>query len=221
MIRESSIVIEKQLTKLQLVPVVSLPSVEAGLHLAEILMRCDLPVAEVTLRTPCAVDGITAIKKQYDDLLVLAGTVLSPDQAASAHDAGAECIVIPGFHAELVEYCQGRSIMVCPGTVTPTEVLQCRNMGIHTVKFFPAEVAGGVGMLKAMSAVFSDMRFMPTGGISPDNVMKYLRLDTVFCCGGSWLAPEELMKNGQWSEIEERIRRAVDLLMQQEDLIRQ
>jgi len=213
--------VETQLANLQLVPVVSLPSVEAGLHLAEILIRCNLPVAEVTLRTPCGIDGIAAMKKQFTDLLVLAGTVLSPDQAASAHDAGAECIVIPGFHAELVEYCQIRNIMVCPGTATPTEVLQCRNMGLHAVKFFPAEVAGGIGMLKAMAAVFNDMRFMPTGGISPANVVQYLRLDTVFCCGGSWLAPEELMRNGRWKEIEERIRRAVSLLMEQKNIIRQ
>lgn len=215
---KNSIEVEEQLTSLQLVPVVSLPSVEAGLHLAEILIRCNLPVAEITLRTSCAVDGIAAIKKQFPDLLILAGTVLSPDHAASAHDAGAECIVTPGFHAELVEYCQKHNFMVCPGTATPTEVLQCMNVGIHAVKFFPAEIAGGVNMLKALAAVFSDIRFMPTGGISPANVVEYLRLETVFCCGGSWLAPEKLMQNEQWNEIEERIRSAVNLLLQQKDI---
>lgn len=204
--------IEAQLTALQLVPVVSLPSVDAGLRLAEILVRCHLPVVEVTFRTPCAADGIAAMKKEFAELLVLAGTVLSTEQAKIACDVGAECIIIPGFHAELVAYCLAHNIMVCPGTLTPTEVIQCRNMGIQTVKFFPAELAGGVAMLKAMAAVFNDVRFMPTGGINPANVADYLALDIVFCCGGSWLAPETMMAKGQWSDIEARITAAVESL---------
>lgn len=204
--------IEAKLASLQLVPVVSLPSVDAGLRLAEILLRCHLPVVEVTFRTPSAADGIAAMKREFPELLVLAGTVLSKEQARIARDVGAECIIIPGFHAELVEYCLANQIMVCPGTLTPTEVIQCRNMGIQTVKFFPAELAGGVPMLKAMAAVFNDVRFMPTGGINPANVAEYLALDVVFCCGGSWLAPETLMENGHWGEIEGRIFSAVESL---------
>ena len=204
--------IEAQLTSLQLVPVVSLPSVDAGLRLAEILIRCGLPVAEITFRTPCAADAIAAMRKEFDELLVLAGTVLTIDQVNIAHDVGAECIVIPGFHEGVVEYCLTRNIMVCPGAATPTEVLQCLNVGLQKVKFFPAEVAGGVGMLKAMAAVFGDIKFMPTGGISPDNLGDYLGLDSVFCCGGSWLAPEALMKGGNWREIEARVSSAVALL---------
>lgn len=197
--------IEKLLAKFQLVPVVSLPSVEAGLRLAKILIQCDLPVVEVTFRTPFAAEAISEMKKEFDELLILAGTVLSKEQVDIAYNSGAECIVIPGFHSELVSYCQEKNMMVCPGTATPTEVLQCVYMGIKAVKFFPAEVAGGVGMLKAMAAVFQDVRFMPTGGVSPTNMATYLALDTVFCCGGSWLAPEDLMKKGQWHEIEQRI----------------
>lgn len=205
MIGKQSVEIEKLLAKLQLVPVVSLPSVEAGLRLAKILIHCDLPVVEVTFRTPYAAEAISEMKKEFDELLILAGTVLSTAQVDIAYDSGAECIVTPGFHADLVKYCQDRNMMVCPGTATPTEVLQCVHMGIKAVKFFPAEVAGGVGMLKGMAAVFQDVRFMPTGGVSPENMANYLALESVFCCGGSWLAPEELMKMGQWSEIEERI----------------
>lgn len=204
--------IETRLSSLKIVPVVSLPSVDAGLRLAEILVRCDLPVAEVTFRTPYAADGIDAMKKEFSDLLVLAGTVLSTEQADIARDVGAECIVIPGFHAELVDYCLSRNMMVCPGTLTPTDVIQCRNVGLRALKFFPAEVAGGVDMLKAMASVFSDVRFMPTGGITPANMADYLALDSVFCCGGSWLAPEALMKKGKWREIEGRISSAVALL---------
>ncbi|TKB06904.1 bifunctional 4-hydroxy-2-oxoglutarate aldolase/2-dehydro-3-deoxy-phosphogluconate aldolase [Desulforhopalus sp. IMCC35007] len=201
--------IESRLSQLKLVPVVSVPSVDTGLRLAEILIRCGLPVAEVTFRTSCAAEVIKAMKKEFSELLVLAGTVLSTEQADIAQGAGAECIVIPGFQKEIVAHCQLREIMVCPGTATPTEVLQCMTMGIETVKFFPAEVAGGVGMLKAMEAVFSDVRFMPTGGINPGNMKDYLRLNNVFCCGGSWLAPEAMMVEGNWTEIERRIVAAV------------
>lgn len=204
--------IKEMLAELQLVPVVALPSVDAGLRLAEILIRCNLPVAEVTFRTPCAAEAIKAMKDNYRDLLVLAGTVLTAKNADIAKDAGAECIVIPGFEKELVGYCQSLDMMVCPGTATPTEVMQCMSMGLDTVKFFPAEVAGGIGMLKAMAAVFGDVRFMPTGGVSPTNMLNYLSLDTVFCCGGSWLAPEKLMVEGEWGEIEARITAAVALL---------
>lgn len=206
--------IEEQLTELQLVPVVSLPSVEAGLRLAEILIRCQLPVMEVTFRTPFAADAIHEMKQEFSELLVLAGTVLTVEQLKKAIYSGAECIVIPGFHKGLVQKCQELKVMVCPGVVTPTEVLQCWAMGLHAMKFFPAEVAGGVDMLKAMGAVFSDVRFMPTGGVSPDNVSQYLALDNVFCCGGSWLAPEKLLKNGEWDAIEERISSAKSILEQ-------
>lgn len=204
--------VEKLLAKLQLVPVVSLPSAEAGLRLAEILIQCDLPVVEVTFRTPYAAEAILEMKKKFAELLILAGTVLSRDQVDTAYNSGAECIVIPGLHADLVSYCQAKNIMVCPGTATPTEVLQCVNMGIRAVKFFPAELSGGAEMLKAMAAVYKDVRFMPTGGVSSKNILEYLALEAVFCCGGSWLAPEELMKNGQWHEIEERISTAKALL---------
>ncbi len=204
--------IEVQLSNLQLVPVVTLPSVDAGLRLAEILIRCGLPVVEITFRTPSAAEAIAAMKKEFDELLVLAGTVLTIDQADIARDAGAECIVIPGFHRELVQHCQSQNMMVCPGTATPTEVLQCLKMGVQAVKFFPAEVAGGVGMLKAMTAVFSDARFMTTGGISPTNLNEYLALDAVFCCGGSWLAPEKMMLEGRWADIENIVSSAVGLL---------
>lgn len=205
--------IDAQLTDLQLIPVVSLPSVDAGMRLAEILIRCRLPVVEVTFRTPCAADAIAAMKKEFDELLILAGTVLTTDQASFAYDSGAACIVIPGVHKDLVEYCLYRDMIVYPGAVTPTEVLHCLNMGLKAVKFFPAEVAGGVGMLKAMAAVFSDVRFMPTGGISPRNINDYLAMDAVFCCGGSWLASEEMMKEKQWHGIEERILSARSLII--------
>jgi len=209
---KTKIEIEEQLSTLKVVPVVALPSVEAGLALGEILVNSGLPVAEVTFRTPCAEEAMKAMKEQFPELLLLAGTVLSPSQVDKAMKAGAECIVIPGFERSLVQYCLDQNIMVCPGTATPTEVLQCRAMGINSVKFFPAEVAGGIGMLKAMTAVFNDVRFMPTGGINLKNVSEYLALDSVFCCGGSWLATEKDMITGNWQAVEENIRGVVQLL---------
>lgn len=204
--------IEEQLKTLKVVPVVALPSVEAGLALGEILVRCGLPVAEVTFRTPFAEEAIKAMKKQFPELLLLAGTVLSPEQVIKAKNAGAECIVIPGFEQSLVQYCLDENIMVCPGTASPSEVLQCRSMGISAVKFFPAEVAGGISMLKAMASVFHDVRFMPTGGINLKNVADYLALDSVFCCGGSWLATEKDMNAGNWQVVEDNICGVVQLL---------
>ncbi|THB73554.1 MAG: bifunctional 4-hydroxy-2-oxoglutarate aldolase/2-dehydro-3-deoxy-phosphogluconate aldolase [Desulfobulbaceae bacterium] len=203
------------LERLKLVPVVSLPSVQAGLELAEILIDHNLPVIEVTFRTPYAADAISAMKEKFNELLILAGTVLAKDQVDIASDAGAECIVIPGFHAGLVDYCQAKNLMVCPGTVTPSEVLQCYHMGLKTVKFFPAEVSGGAAMLKAMAAVFTDMKFMPTGGINLNNLREYLSLDSVFCCGGSWLAPEDMLQQEKWDAIAQRIGLATKQIDQQ------
>ena len=200
------------LKKLKIVPVVALPSVEAGLKLGQILVDCDLPVVEVTFRTPCAAEAITQIKKNFSEITLLAGTVLTPEQADIAWNAGAECIVSPGFEKSFVEYCLGKKMMVCPGTATPSEVLQCRSLGLKLVKFFPAELAGGIPMLKALASVYGDMHFMPTGGINKDNLLAYLALDSVFCCGGSWLAPEKMMREEKWPEIKDRISAALDIL---------
>jgi len=200
------------LAKYRLVPVVSLPSVEAGLQLGQILMECGLPLMEVTFRTEYAAEAIEALTETNKDLTLLAGTVLSPEQADRAWQAGAECIVAPGFEQGLVGHCLEKNMLVCPGTVTPSEVLQCRRMGLKLVKFFPAEAAGGIAVLKAMAAVFSDMYIMPTGGINRKNLLDYLALETVVCCGGSWLAPENLMRDGNWQEIRRRIEDAVELL---------
>ncbi|WP_419174342.1 bifunctional 4-hydroxy-2-oxoglutarate aldolase/2-dehydro-3-deoxy-phosphogluconate aldolase [Desulfosediminicola sp.] len=198
-----------RLTDYRIVPVVSLPSVQAGITLAEILVESGLPVAEVTFRTPCAAEAIAAMKERCSELTIMAGTVLTTEQVDIARQAGAEGIVIPGFERQLVAHCLEQEIPVCPGTATASEVLQCRCMGVNAVKFFPAEVAGGIQMLKALTAVYGDMHFMPTGGVNMDNLLEYLELSSVFCCGGSWLASEELMRQGAWMEIRNRIKRAL------------
>lgn len=200
------------LEKMQVIPVVSLPSVEAGLELAKILMKVNLPVVEITFRTPFAADAIAGISKKYPSLLILAGTILTKEQADIAIDVGAKGIVFPGFNPELVQYCLKKNAVVCPGISTPSEALGCVTMGLKLVKFFPAEISGGIQMIKAMSAVFDNLHFMPTGGINQNNMLDYLSYKSVVCCGGTWLATEERMKIGKWIEIEQTIQDTINVL---------
>lgn len=204
--------LEAQLRKYRLVPVVSLPSVEAGLKLAELLVRCSLPVAEITFRTACAAEAMTEIDKAYPELLLLAGTVLTPEQADAAVQAGAKAIVSPGFTVKMAEYCRDANIPFYPGVCTPGEVQLAREEGLRSLKFFPAEMSGGLKMISLFGAIYQDVTFMPTGGINQENLLGYLACGNVLCCGGTWLSPEQLMVAGQWQEIEKRILAAVSIL---------
>ena len=203
-----------QLQELRLVPVVSLPSVEAALKLAELLVRCRLPVIEITYRTACAVEAMTQINKKFPELLLLAGTVLTPDQVDSAIKAGAKAIVSPGFTPLLASYCREKGIPFFPGVFTPSEVQMAHETGLRTLKFFPAEHGGGVKTVAMFKTIYQDVTFMPTGGIKQDNLMSYLEHENILCCGGTWLCPEKLMIAGQWTEIETRLNDAVQLLEQ-------
>jgi len=206
--------LESQLQEHRLVPVVALPSVDAGLKLAELLVRSGLPVAEVTFRTACAAEAMSEISKQYPQVLLLAGTVLSPDQIDTAVKAGAKGIVSPGFTRKMAGYCRGVEIPYYPGVCTPTEVQMAREEGLLALKFFPAELSGGLKMISLFKAIYQDVTFMPTGGISRDNLLQYLQYDNILCCGGTWLSPEQLMVEGRWEEIEQRVVDAVALLAQ-------
>lgn len=201
--------LKEKLHNFRLVPVVSLPSVEAALKLSEILTRCGLPVAEITFRTSCAVEGMAAIKKVYPELLLLAGTVLNPGQVDQAVSAGATGIVSPGFTEKMATYCSDNNIPFFPGVCTPSEVQAAMEAGLTSLKFFPAEIAGGAQMLSLFKAIYQDISFMPTGGVNIDNLGDYLNLGNILCCGGTWLSPKNLMAKERWSEIEERITAAV------------
>jgi 2-dehydro-3-deoxyphosphogluconate aldolase/(4S)-4-hydroxy-2-oxoglutarate aldolase len=149
--------------------------------------------------------------ESYPDMLVGAGTVLTTKQVDEAVEAGAKFIVSPGLNEEVVKYCQSKNIPVLPGVVTPSEIEKAISLGIKVVKFFPAEAAGGLKMIKAMSAPYSDMRFMPTGGISPSNICDYLACDKIIACGGSWMVKKDLIVEGNFEKIKELTKEAVEL----------
>jgi 2-dehydro-3-deoxyphosphogluconate aldolase/(4S)-4-hydroxy-2-oxoglutarate aldolase len=204
--------IQKSLRHYKLVPVVSLPSVDAALTLAELLVQCNLPVIEVTFRTPSALQAIAAINQRYPEMLVLAGTVLQETQAVHAHEAGAVGIVSPGFAPGLAAICKQRRLPFFPGVCTPSEVQMAREEGLKILKFFPAEPAGGTKMINLFANVYQDVTFMPTGGISPANLAGYLSCKNILCCGGTWLCPEELMIDGKWKKIERLISEALEII---------
>ncbi|MDX1691291.1 MAG: bifunctional 4-hydroxy-2-oxoglutarate aldolase/2-dehydro-3-deoxy-phosphogluconate aldolase [Acidimicrobiia bacterium] len=157
--------------------------------LADALVDGGLPCAEVTFRTPAAIEAVAALSAARPDLLVGAGTVLTVAQAEAATAAGARFVVSPHFDAEVVAWCVDRGIPVAPGAATPTEVVTAMRSGAGLVKFFPAESAGGVRALATLSGVYPGVRFMPTGGIDADNLADYLAIPAVAACGGTWIAP--------------------------------
>jgi len=201
----------KRIGQLQLVPVVVLDSEEYATPLADALVGGGLPIAEVTFRTDAAEAAIRVLA-QRGDLLVGAGTVLTVEQADRAIDGGAAFIVAPGTNPKVVEHCLRRGVPIAPGVATPTDVELALSLGLETLKFFPAEVLGGVAALRAISAPYGNVKFIPTGGISTQNLLEYLQLPNVLACGGSWLAPRGKMADGEFAPIEQTVRQAVALL---------
>lgn len=194
------------------VPVVVINNVEDALPLAEALCKGGLKCAEVTFRTEAAEGAIKAMTDAYPDMIVGAGTVLTTEQVDRAIKAGAKFIVSPGFDPEIVDYCLENDIVVVPGCMTPSEVAQGVKRGLEVLKFFPAENAGGIGMLKAMSAPYTSVKFMPTGGISAKNLADYLTFSKIVCCGGSWMVKADLINNKEYDKITELTKEAVELV---------
>lgn len=191
-----------------IVPVVVLNKAADAVPLAESLVRGGLPCAEVTFRTDAAEESIRAIAKNFPQMLVGAGTVLTTEQVDRALDAGAKFIVSPGLNPKVVEHCMKKGVPITPGIMTPTELEVALGFGLDVVKFFPAENAGGLKMIKAMSAPYTMMRFMPTGGITAANVREYLACDKILACGGSWMVKSDLVSAGNFAEIERLSREA-------------
>lgn len=186
---------------LRLVPVVVLHHSDDAKPLAQSLCDGGLPCAEVTFRTEAAEDSIRIMAEHFPDMLIGAGTVLTAEQADRAVSAGAKFIVSPGFNPSVVDHCIEKNIPIIPGINNPTGIESALSFGLTTVKFFPAESSGGLPMIKALAAPYPQMRFMPTGGISPDNLNSYLSFKKVIACGGSWMVKEELIKAGKFDEI--------------------
>ena len=195
-------VLEK-IQKIGIVPVVVLNDAKDAAPLAKALCDGGLPCAEVTFRTEAAEESIRLMAEQFPDMLVGAGTVLTKEQVDAAVAAGAKFIVSPGFDPEIVDYCLKKGIPVYPGCVSPSEVAQAVKRGLKVVKFFPAEPAGGLPMIKAMAAPYVGLKFMPTGGINAKNLEEYLSCDKIICCGGSWMVKGDLVKAGEFDKIKE------------------
>lgn len=194
------------------VPVVVLEDSKDALPLAKALVEGGLPCAEVTFRTSAAAESIRLMSENYPEMLVGAGTVLSTEQVDTAVKAGAKFIVSPGFDPEVVDYCLEKNIPVLPGCISPSEVAQAVKRGLKVVKFFPAEPAGGLPMIKAMAAPYSELKFMPTGGINAKNLNDYLNCDKIICCGGSWMVKGDLVKAGDFDKIKALTKEAKDLV---------
>ena len=201
----------ERIGELRLVPMVVMDKAEHATPFGDALVEGGLPVAEVTFRTPAAEAAIRALAKR-GDLLVGAGTVLSTEQADRAIGAGARFIVAPGTNPAVVEHVSMRGVTMCPGVATPSEIELAMSLGITTMKFFPAETLGGVAMLKALAGPFPDVGFIPTGGITPELLPNYLRLASVVACGGSWLAPRNLLAEGKFDAIRRLVEEARKIL---------
>lgn len=203
--------IAEQFYEYGVVPVVVLEEAKDALPLAKALVEGGLSCAEVTFRTEAAEESIRLMSEKYPEMLVGAGTVLTTKQVDRAAAAGAKFIVSPGFDPEIVDYCLEKKIPVFPGCITPSEVAQAVKRGLEVVKFFPAEQAGGVAMIKAMAAPYTMVKFMPTGGISAKNLKDYLSFGKILCCGGSWMVKGDMIRNGEFDKIREMTKEAVEL----------
>lgn len=199
----------KQIQQIGIVPVVKIDDEKDALPLAKALVDGGLPCAEITFRTPAAKASIEAITKAFPDMLVGAGTVLTKEQADDAIAAGAKFIVSPGLNPEIVQYCIEKGYPITPGCSSPSDVECALSFGLDVVKFFPAEAAGGLAMIKAMSAPYTGVKFMPTGGINAKNLKSYLDFDKIIACGGSWMVKADLINNGDFEAIRELTKEAV------------
>ena len=200
------------LRTMKIVPVIVIDDSADAIPLGAALTEGGLPCAEVTFRTPNAAAAIARIAGEMPQMLVGAGTVLTPQQAARALEVGAKFIVAPGFNAAVVDHCLERGVPVYPGVCTPTEIEMALGKGLQVLKFFPAEAAGGLAFLKAVAAPYAGVEFMPTGGINLANLPPYLGFKPVVACGGSWIAPTEWIALKQFDRIRAETEKAVRLV---------
>ena len=197
-----------EIAKVGVVPVVKIEDPSAALPLVEAMAKGGIPAAEITFRTAHALGAIEAVAKALPEVLVGAGTVTTADQAKAAIDAGAKFIVGPGLSAKVAKVCRNGGVVYLPGCVTPTEIIAALDEGINIVKFFPASVYGGLKAIKALSAPFGDVKFLPTGGVNATNLAEYLSCDRIIACGGSWMAEPSLVREKKFGEIESLCREA-------------
>ena len=183
------------------IPVVVLDDAKDAVPTAKALLTGGVDVMEITFRTAAAVDSIKAVSENCPEMFVGAGTVVTPDQCKKALECGAKFIVSPGFDPEVVSWCVERNIPITPGCVTPTEIMAAMKLGLNVVKFFPAGVYGGLKAMKALSAPFGGIKFIPTGGVDAKNLKEYLEAPFVHAVGGSWLCPKKEIATGNFDAI--------------------
>ena len=205
--------IEKKVQSIGVVPVIKLNHPERdAIPLANALIAGGVPVAEVTFRAAGATIAIKAMRENFPEMLVGAGTVLTTGQVDEAMAAGAQFIVTPGMDPDIVAYCQKVGIQIFPGCTTPTDYHTAYKFGLEVLKFFPAEQSGGIAKIKAMSAPFPMFKIMPTGGISLKNLADYVKNPVIAACGGSYMVTADLIDNGKWDEITDLCKQSVEIV---------
>ena len=204
--------ITTQLHQLKVVPVIALDHAEDILPLADTLAQNGLSVAEITFRSPAAEEAIQLLRQQRPDFLIAAGTVLTSEQVFQAKNAGADFVVTPGFNPKIVQLCQDLGLPIIPGANNPMAIEAALELGIETVKFFPAEASGGVKMIKALLGPYAQLKMMPTGGIGLQNIQDYLAIPNVVACGGSWFVEKTLINAKNWLEINRLTQEVVTLI---------
>ncbi|MGF1826218.1 bifunctional 4-hydroxy-2-oxoglutarate aldolase/2-dehydro-3-deoxy-phosphogluconate aldolase [Vibrio splendidus] len=207
----------EKLASYKVIPVVAIERVEDVVPLGKALSENGLDIIEITFRTTAATDAIALLRKELPEMYIGAGTVLDEEQVKQACEAGASFIVAPGFNPHTLQACRKYNIPFIPGVCTPSELEHARHQGIRLMKFFPAEAAGGVAMLKALSGPYKDVRFMPTGGVNEGNISQYLALPNTVACGGTWMVPQPLIEARNWQEIGRLTRKAVSVIIESGD----
>ncbi|WP_372385598.1 bifunctional 4-hydroxy-2-oxoglutarate aldolase/2-dehydro-3-deoxy-phosphogluconate aldolase [Vibrio sp. BS-M-Sm-2] len=204
--------IKEQLKALKVIPVIAIDKAEDIIPLGKVLAENGLPAAEITFRSEAAVEAIRLLRESQPNMLIGAGTVLNREQAIAAKEAGATFVVSPGFNPNTVRACQEIGIDIIPGVNNPSTVEAALEMGLTTLKFFPAEASGGINMVKSLLAPYTDIEIMPTGGINPNNIKDYLAIPRVLACGGTWMVDKKLIEEGNWEQLANLTREAVKLV---------
>ena len=192
----------EEIHRIGILPVIALDDAAQAVPLARALAAGGIPAAEITFRTAAGEEAIRRIAQECPEVLVGAGTVLTTEQADRAINAGARFIVSPGTNPKVVQHCQEQGVQPVPGVVTPTEIETALELGLDVLKFFPAEPSGGLGMIKALAAPYTQIEFIPTGGISAANVREYLKYPKILACGGSWMLKKDLVNAGKFDVIQ-------------------
>ncbi|MUH95677.1 bifunctional 4-hydroxy-2-oxoglutarate aldolase/2-dehydro-3-deoxy-phosphogluconate aldolase [Aliivibrio fischeri] len=202
--------INEQLQSLKVIPVIALDNAQDIIPLGKVLSDNGLPAAEITFRSDAAVEAIRLLKQSQPHMLIGAGTILNGEQALAAKEAGASFVVSPGFNPNIVKACQEIGIDIVPGVNNPSTVETALEMGLTTLKFFPAEASGGLNMVKSLVGPYGDIRLMPTGGITASNIKDYLAVPQVLACGGTWMVDKKLIENKDWDTIARLTREVVE-----------